>query len=195
MTKHLKPHDLANIFPMLGKEDAKALAQDIAEHGLRDPIVLFEGRILDGRNRYVACTQAGVLPQFTDYTGENPSAYVVSVNLKRRHLSESQRAMVAAKLANLPRGSNQHAPIGATSDAAAAALLNVSERSVERAKTVQRKALAKITEAVEKGDVAVSAAAQFAKQPMEQQADQVADLNRRPMPSRRFTKCKAGRPS
>jgi hypothetical protein len=158
---------------MLADDEAKALAHDVFEHGLREPITLLEGKILDGRNRYFACLDAGVKPRFTHYKGDNPAAYVISHNLRRRHLDESQRAMVAAKLANLPRGSNPHAPIGATSDAVAATLLNVGERSVERAKTVQREAVPEIVKAVEKGDVSVSAAAQFAKQPKKEQARQV----------------------
>jgi hypothetical protein len=68
--------------------------------------------------------------------GDDPLAFVISANLRRRHLSESQRAMVAAKLATLKRGDNQHSPIGETSQATAAELLNVGKRSVERARKV-----------------------------------------------------------
>jgi len=175
MTKMRAFHELATVFPLLSGNEAKALAEDIFAHGLREPITLLDGKILDGRNRYLACVHAGIEPRFTDYTGDNAAAFVISLNLKRRHLDESQRAMVAAKLANLPRGSNQHAPIGATSDAAAAALLNVGERSVERAKTVQREAVPEIVKAVEKGEASVSAAAQFAKQPKKEQAKQVRE--------------------
>lgn len=53
-----------------------------------------------------------------------------------RHLNESQRAIVAGKLANLERGNNQHSPIGGTTQAEAATLLNVGKRSVERAREV-----------------------------------------------------------
>ena len=70
----------------------------------REPIVLFEGAILDGRNRYRACMAAGVDPRFEIYDGNDPLAYVISLNLKRRHLDESQRAMVAAKIANIGGG-------------------------------------------------------------------------------------------
>jgi hypothetical protein len=176
MTKHLKSHNLANIFPMLDKDEAKSLADDISEHGLREPIVLLEGRILDGRNRYAACIEAGVEPRFTKYTGDNPFAYVVSVNLKRRHLDESQRAVVAKKLATLSHGQRQTGKFaGVTTQAEAASMLNVSERSVRTAGAVLEKATPEIVTAVEKGEVSVSAAAQFAKQPKEEQAKQVAE--------------------
>jgi hypothetical protein len=102
--KQFEFHDMANLFPMLDVDELKALATDILENGQREPITLFEGKILDGRNRYFACLDAGVEPLFTEYNGRDPIGYVVSLNLKRRHLGESQRAMVAAKLANLSGG-------------------------------------------------------------------------------------------
>ena len=176
MTKTREYHDLANIFPMLAGDEAKALAEDISRHGLREPITLLEGKILDGRNRYIACLEAGVEPRFTPYRGDNPAAYVVSLNLKRRHLDESQRAMVAKKLATLEHGQRQTGKFaGVTTQAEAASMLKVSERSVRTARAVIDKAVPEIIIAVERGDVSVSAAAQFAKQPKEEQAKQIAD--------------------
>jgi hypothetical protein len=176
MKKTYEFQDLANIFPMLAGDEAKALAHDILEHGLREPITVFEGKILDGRNRYIACLEVGVGPRFTPYKGDNPAAYVVSLNLKRRHLDESQRAMVAKKLATLEHGQRQTGKFaGVTTQAKAASMLNVSERSVRTAGAVIDKAVPEIVTAVEKGDVSVSAAARFAKQPKDQQAKQIAE--------------------
>jgi N6-adenosine-specific RNA methylase IME4 len=111
--------------------------------------------------------------------GEDLLAYVLSKNLKRRQLDESQRAMVAARIANMTHGGNRSkAPIGALSDHAAANTLNVGERSVERAKAVQRSALPEIVEAVDQGHLAVSTAAEIAAQPAERQAEIVASLPR-----------------
>jgi ParB-like nuclease domain len=151
-------HPLADLFPLLEGADFAELVADIRAHGLHEPIVLLDATILDGRNRYRACIEAGVEPTFRPFQGDDPIAFVISLNLKRRHLDESQRAMVAAKLATMKRGDNQHSPIGETSQAKAAELLNVGKRSVERAKMVRDQGEPKLIEAVERGDVSVSGA-------------------------------------
>lgn len=167
-------HPISMLFPLIEGEAFDELVTDIKAHGLHEPIVMFEGKVLDGRNRYRACAEAGIEPEFVNYTGTDPVAYVVSRNLKRRHLSESQRAMVAAKLATLKRGDNQHSPIGETSQARAAELLNVGKRSVERAADVRDHGAPELQHAVERGDVSVSAAADVATMPQDEQREIVA---------------------
>ena len=162
-------HPLANLFPLIEGEDFTALVADIREHGLHEPVVLFNGKILDGRNRYRACREVGIECRFETFQGTDPVGYVISLNLRRRHLDESQRSMVAAKLATLKRGDNQHSPIGETSQAKAAELLNVGKRSVERAAAVRDRGVPELVHAVEQGRVAVSVAADIAAQPTDQQ--------------------------
>jgi ParB-like chromosome segregation protein Spo0J len=162
-------HPLAEIFPMLIEERLRELSQDIKEHGLLEPIVLHEDKILDGRCRYLAGETAGVELKFENYVGDDPLGYVLSRNLQRRHLSESQRAMVAARVANLKIGANQHTagtPIGA-----AAKLLNVSARSVTRAKEILSIGVPELAKAVEGGEVSVAAAAEISHRPTLEQRE------------------------
>jgi DNA modification methylase len=173
-------HPLCEIFPLLEGAEFDALVADIAAHGLHEPIVVLDDQILDGRNRYRGCQVAGIEPRFRPYTGGNPAAYVVSRNLHRRHLDESQRAMVAAKLATLGHGANQ-GPSGkfaARSDiptqATAAEMLNVSERTVRTARVVVEHGAPELRQAVELGKVSVSVAADVATMPVEQQGELVA---------------------
>jgi len=91
-------HEYADIFPMLSLEELDTLAADIAANGLLEPITLYEGKVLDGRNRYVACLNVAVDPRFTQYTGDDPLGFVVSKNLHRRQLTSSQRAVVALEV-------------------------------------------------------------------------------------------------
>ena len=106
-------------------------------------------------------------------SGDDPVAYVVSLNLRRRHLSESQRAMVAAKLATLQDGQRadlvEGLPIGRASE-----MLNVGERSVARAREVQEHGTPELVSAVERGAISVSAAADVAMLPQQNQREIVA---------------------
>jgi hypothetical protein len=91
-------HPAANLFPLLSGEEFDALVADIRTEGLHNPIVLHEGLVLDGRNRYLACLEAGVEPRLEQWSGKgSPTAWVLSLNLQRRHLTAGQRAMVAAE--------------------------------------------------------------------------------------------------
>lgn len=133
-------------------------------HSLTGPAM--EGYAIGGWVDFTTITAAGVECPSRQYRGDDPAAFIVSLNLKRRHLTESQRAMVPARLTNMKEGRpSKTASIGAVSDAKAASMLNVGERSVERAKTVQREAVPDLQRAVESGKVSVSAAAVIAKKP------------------------------
>jgi hypothetical protein len=81
-------HPLAEIFPLPGEDELRAMADDIATHGLREPIVTQYDQILDGRCRYLSCKMAGVEPRFENYVGNDPIAYVYSRNIRRRQPSD-----------------------------------------------------------------------------------------------------------
>lgn len=92
----LVPHAVADIFPLMSDDEFAGLKADIEQHGLREPIVLHEGRIIDGRNRYQACHELKLMPQTKDWNGKGSLvSFIVSANLHRRHLTTNQRAMIA----------------------------------------------------------------------------------------------------
>jgi len=133
-------HEIANIFPMMAEAEFEQLKADIAINGLLEPVWTYSGFILDGRNRYVACMDLGIDPRFQEYTGSDPQSFVISKNLHRRHLNETQRAVVASKLANMPKHLHKTDMQICTSQPEAAKQLNVSPRLVASVKEVERKA-------------------------------------------------------
>ena len=149
-------HPLADIFPMIPETDLKVLAADIAANGQVDPILLLDGKVLDGRNRQAACALAGIEPLYTDFGGIDPVSFVLSKNLHRRHLSESQRAMAAAMIVDWERGINQTTAGAANLQTRRAAeKLSISERSVFSAKRIREHGAPELIEAIRSGKVAV----------------------------------------
>src|SRR5262245_29143715 len=99
-------HPFADIFPTLEGLAFQMLVEDIRERGQQEAIWLYEGKIIDGRNRYRALQQLGREIKVQTYTGDDPIGFVLSANLHRRHLNEGQRAMVGGEIANLTTGAN-----------------------------------------------------------------------------------------
>jgi hypothetical protein len=159
-THEMQSHRAAEIFREMARADFEALVDDIRQHGQRESIVVHDGLILDGRNRYQACLQLGIEPRTAEWDGTGtPEAFVISMNLRRRHLNQGQRAMIANRLANMPAHRPGKSANLRTSQECAAKTLNVSPRSVQHAAVVQEKAAPELVEAVDRGDIAVSKAA------------------------------------
>jgi ParB-like chromosome segregation protein Spo0J len=94
-----KYHPAADIFPLMEGDEFNDLVRDIKTHGLLQPIVRHHGLILDGRNRDRACAAAGVTPEFIDRDDiTDPVAYVISANIKRRHLTNKQKRKLIVRL-------------------------------------------------------------------------------------------------
>lgn len=168
----MKIHNLATLFPPMSSEEFSALQESIRDNGLRVPIVTYEGAILDGVNRHRACVVAKVEPRFVELKkGTDPLKFVLDINLHRRHLNEAQRSMIAARIANMAFGDNQHKKQGAeisaptVSQTEAAKMLSVDRRSVQHAAKVLAQAAPELVEAVDRGRVAVSAASQISALP------------------------------
>jgi phage N-6-adenine-methyltransferase len=178
MTENYLPHPISELLPLMSGNEFCELKEDIKSRGLLVPVLMYEDRILDGRNRFKACQEVGVTVRTVEYDGDNPLADVVSMNLKRRHLTESQRGMIAAKLANMPphRPDINTANLR-TSQQEAAKLLNISERTVNTAKKVEQNAIPELVEKVNQGDISVSAAAIVSNFGETEQKEIIAEIN------------------
>lgn len=181
----IKIHEAANIFPMMDPASYASLRDSIKNGGV-ETLIKFRGdswvdaELLDGRNRLKAMLELGIswktyaeLSTVADIP--DPVEYVVKLNLIRRHLNESQRAMVAARVANLPRGqpgsNGADAPLlPQISQSAAGEMLNVSRDSVKRGVKVDRHGIDELKQAVETGVLKVTTAARIAQLPKPEQA-------------------------
>lgn len=94
----MKHHPIADVWPMMAEDKLHELADDIRKNGQLIPVWLYEGKILDGRNRWAACQIAGVEPKTKEYTGDEPTGFAVAMNDRRRHMNKGALAAVAAEL-------------------------------------------------------------------------------------------------
>jgi len=115
----LEFHPLAAMFPLMDGDEFEKFKRDISLNGQCEPIVLYEGKILDGRNRYRACVELGLEPITKLYTGNDPLGFVISMNIHRRHLTaEKKRELLAELLKTNPQASDRaiatHAKVSPT---------------------------------------------------------------------------------
>ena len=172
MTASLPLHPAAELFPVMDEAAFAALVADIAAHGQREPILILDGQVIDGRHRLRACEQLGLEPLVRQVSADDgdPFGLVVSLNLHRRHLSEGQRAIIAARLATLPHGRpDANAQICAFTQDEAAQHLKVSRRTVQHARAVLDHGIDELQAAVKGGEISVSAAAELSRLPADTQ--------------------------
>lgn len=168
-------HPAAELFPLMQGDEFDALVESIRTQGLREAVWLTaDGALLDGRNRVRACQAAGVKPDFRQYDGDDPVAFVMALNMDRRHLSVGQQAAIALRLVPMyerEAESRQRSgkpvidlsadlregPSARKSTAKAAAAAKVSTRAVEQAKRVQSQA-PDLFPKVESGELALDRA-------------------------------------
>jgi ParB-like chromosome segregation protein Spo0J len=175
----MEVHEAAMCFPLMKDADFDTFKADIASEGQLETIKLLQGKILDGRHRWRACEELGLTPRTEELPPDtDPVRYVLSLNAHRRHLDETQKAWAGARLATFRLGDNQHtegSPIGEPSCPPpvtieeAAEALDVSKRSVSRARAVQNKAIPEIVAMVEGGEMKILPAAEIALLPEEEQ--------------------------
>ena len=189
-------HPIANLFPLIEGEDFQKLVEDIRDNGQKERILTYDGKIIDGRNRYRACKEAGVEPEFKEWDGNGSLAsLVMSLNLNRRHLNKEQRAMIvvsmkpyleeeARKRQEEGRKAGGHAKHGDTSmvenlppsrkvrDELAKAA-DTSGKLIDFAEKVKEKGVPELAQAVNRQEISISAAAEVADLPPDKQLEVV----------------------
>lgn len=196
----LSIHPVSRLFPPMNEDQFAALKDDIAQNGQREPITLWDHQVIDGAHRARACEELNLEPITRVWEGEESelTRYVVSLNLHRRHLNESQRAMVAEKITRSRSegiAAGNHARVGSASPIGdtgkfpvreAAALLNVGTSSIGRARRVRESGVPELIAAVEAGAISAYTGSEIAKLPPAAQR-QAVETPRRPAARNQFT--------
>ena len=175
-------HEIAAVFPPMRDAEFAALVADIRERGQLEPVWTFEGKVIDGRHRLLACKKLGIEPRTREWDGAGSLLeFVISLNLQRRHLKESQRAMIAARMmpafeveARHRMASQQNLPAWVNcpkgrSSTHAAKVLNISGKTVRYARSVLEIGSTALITAVEENKIAVSTAAALSERPHDEQ--------------------------
>ncbi len=179
-------HTLSAMFGDMPASDLHRLAASIEANGLAHPIVTFEGAVLDGWHRYLACRSAKVEPRYEAFEGDERDAlrFVLQENAERRHMSEGQKIRLAKEVTNWqterarrgrPAQRADEKPLNSSgepfiqadrptapiSTSTIADTAGVSIASVKRHTSVERKAPALLTH-VERGVIGLKSAEKLA---------------------------------
>lgn len=164
----LERHPLSAAFPSMPAIEQDELTEDIERNGLIEPIMLYQGMVLDGWHRYQSCCMLEIEPAFTEYAGSDPVAYVISRNIHRRSLTGSQRAAAIVACSNWAKsGRPEKGEVTSsfsTKDSMAKAA-GVSAKTIQQAKAAHSAGLG---DAVKNGKLTVEQAAAIAKLPENQ---------------------------
>lgn len=167
----LLPHPLADCVPMMSDDEFTELRKSLRNRGFfsTHKIVMYEGKILDGRNRYLACLAEQIEPEFEDYVGDDPHGYVLG-NITRRDLDTSKRALVVADIvARQAEYKNNR-----QTQMELRRIFDVGETILTDANRVLAKGVPDLRRMIENGEITVTHAAQVARLPEKEQKKVVA---------------------
>ncbi|MGK0361956.1 MAG: hypothetical protein ACI9U2_004276, partial [Bradymonadia bacterium] len=192
-------HPACAMLPLMSAASIAEMADDISTNGQQQAVILHRGLLLDGRNRLKACELAGVEPIVSEWEGDDPVRWVLSLNFHRRHLTDSQKSIVGARAEELlarrvteraeapppPSDDPDEAPapvskpqsdkeIRRQARESAAALVNVSPKAIARGRKLIDNAVPELVGAVARGTVTLTQAARVAKLDAESQRELVA---------------------
>lgn len=199
-------HPIANLFPMIVEDDIREVLRESLAERQNHPVVLLRGALLDGRNRARELIALNKPISYVEFSGTDRQAldFVAAENYARRHLTDKQRTIIAARMANMRVGNNQHTrqvpSIEGTSatpplfamrttqdhpdEAEAKPLISIPEAaqamhssvsSTERASVMVKRGIPELQDAVEYGPISISAGEKIARLP---EAEQPAALEK-----------------
>jgi hypothetical protein len=163
-------HAACAAFPYMNDDEIEKLAVDIDDNGQRDPCIMLDGELLDGKNRWRACEHADRTPVTREFgsdptDGDDPIKFVMSKNVRRRDLTKPQRAFIAEELANLSLGSNQFKKEGISIEISsptkiedAAKAMGVSRAMVGAARAVKQHGADNVINMAKRGEVGLRSA-------------------------------------
>ena len=101
---YYEPHPLAALMPMMDEEPFKMFKANIAKEGIKEPMSIYQGLLLDGRNRQRAAVELGLnltAANFKEFSGTaaEAEAFVISANLHRRQLNNKQKVEFVSRFA------------------------------------------------------------------------------------------------
>jgi len=167
-------HPSCALWPRMPDDQLTELAADIKANGLHHSIIILDGLVLDGADRQRACKLAGVIPRYEEYTGDDPDAFVLSMNRHRKHLNEAILAFVCAEMVRRPRGGqsgnanaaktkvvNTSFVSGPKTVAEIAKAASIPEHTIYNAKTILDKGIPELRSLVENGKAGIRATADY----------------------------------
>jgi ParB-like chromosome segregation protein Spo0J len=167
-------HEYAELFPLHEGQTLVDLSEDIKKNGVIEAIVMYEGKILDGRRRELACESVNVKPRYRAFgslesDGDDPLAFVWSKNFHRRHLNPNEKALSAAQYvtasAGRPKQSTDESEKKPITRVEAAEKFDVSIDALKRARTISEGGSQSLVDAVQKEELSISDAASVAGLP------------------------------
>ena len=157
-------HQLSAAWPAMSDSDFQALQDSIMNIGVQMPIVIFEGQVIDGWNRYRAATALGMDCPTTPFDESiDPVEFVKAMNDARRHITGSQRAIAIVAIHGwkpVGRPQNNVEATSTLTQEAMAAAAGVSKKTIQQAQAAQKAGLA---EKVKSGEMTVEQASNVAK--------------------------------
>lgn len=135
-------HPLCTLFPRISGDEFGALVADIKANGLQSPIVIHDGMILDGGNRYRACIEAGVEPEFREFDGGSIVAFVLSANLHRRHMSAGQQAAIVSSAQDWAKAQGRGGDRKSSDQSATLHFDSVEKRAAESGASIRTQKMA-----------------------------------------------------